>query len=159
MPDEDARARDIASGLGIDLEDVTSGELISEAVAGKIAAKHPALDTGALVGMAFDSLFKQLCAEDALLSPTSARVFAPFAFVSNLAGALLALELARFEAGVRFEDGNNYFFGSPWAPPHGRMRLHRPRELNCEFCGRPETLEAWALVWPECDWSKGAAVA
>lgn len=153
IPDEDARARDIASGLGIDLEDVTSGQLIGEVVAGKIAARHPALNAATLVGMAFDSLFKQLCAENALLSPTGAQVFAPFACVSNLAGALLALELARFEAGLRFEDGNNYLFASPWAPPHGRIRLHRPRELNCEFCGRPETLEAWTLVWPECDWS------
>jgi len=95
----------------------------------------------------------------ALLSPTGAQVFAPFAFVSNLAGALLALELARFEAGVRFEDGTNYLFASPWAPPHSRMRLHRPHELDCEFCGRPETRKAWAFVWPECDWAGGEAVA
>ena len=84
IPDEDARARDIASGLGIDLEDVTSGQLIGEVVAGKIAARHPALNAATLVGMAFDSLFKQLCAENALLSPTGAQVFAPFACVSNL---------------------------------------------------------------------------
>jgi len=159
IPDELARARDIASGLGVDLEDVTSGALITEAVAGKIAAQHPALNAASLIGMAFDSLFKQLCAEQALLSSTGAQVFAPFAFVSNLAGALLALELARFEAGVRFEDGNNYLFASPWAPPHSRMRLHRPRELNCEFCGRPETRKVWASVWPECDWAEDEAAA
>jgi len=159
IPDEDARARDIASGLGVDLKDVTSGELITEAVAGKIAAKHSALNAASLIGMAFDSLFKRLCAEQALLSSTGAQVFAPFAFVSNLAGALLALELARFEAGVRFEDGNNYLFASPWAPPHSRMRLHRPRELNCEFCGRPETRKVWASVWPECDWAEDEAAA
>lgn len=149
IPDELARARDIASGLGVDLEDVTSGALITEAVAGKIAAKHAALNAASLIGMAFDSLFKRLCAEQALLSPAGAQVFAPFAFVSNLAGALLALELARFEAGVRFEEGSNYLFASPWAPPHSHLRLRRPRELDCEFCGRPETWEAWASVWPE----------
>jgi hypothetical protein len=57
-------------------------------VAGKTAAKHPTLN--ALIG----SLFKQLRAEQALLSSTGAQIFAPFAFVSNLAGTLLALELA-----------------------------------------------------------------
>jgi len=60
---------------------------------------------------------------------------------------------------VRFEDGNNYLFASPWAPPHSRMRLHRPRELNCEFCGRPETRKVWASVWPECDWAEDEAAA
>lgn len=150
--DELARARDIASGLGIDLDDVTSGALISEAVAAKIVSKHPALDPAKLVGTAFDSLFKQLCAEQALLSPTGAQVLAPFAFVSNLAGALLALELARFEFGARFEDGKNYLFASPWSPPHALSRRYRAREPDCEFCGRPATMEAWELVWPEVGW-------
>ena len=127
IPDELARERDIASGLGIEVEDVTSGALINEGVAAKILSKHPQLDPTGLVGTAFDSLFKQLCAEQALLSATGAQVFAPFSFVSSLAGALLALELARFESGVRFEDGTNYLFASPWAPPHTRLRRHRAR--------------------------------
>lgn len=152
VPDELARARDIASGLGIDLEEVKAGAFITKAVAEKIALKHPGLNPADLVGMAFDSLFKQLCAERALLTPTGAQVFAPFAFVSSLAGAFLALELARFESGVRFTDGRNYLFASPWASPHTRMRRSRPREPDCEFCGKPTTADAWAAVWPEINW-------
>jgi molybdopterin/thiamine biosynthesis adenylyltransferase len=151
IPDELARARDIASGLGIDLEDVTSGALINEAVAQKIVSKHPGLNPEHLIGMAFDSLFKQLCAEQALLSPTGAQVLAPFAFVSNLAGALLALELARFDSGIADNEGMNYLFLSPWAPPHARVRRYRPRDLDCEFCSQPETHVVWLAVWPELE--------
>ena len=68
--------------------------------------------------MAFDSLFKQLCAEQALLMPTGAQVLAPFAFVSNLAGALVALELARFDAGQLVSNISNYLCLSP-----GRRRI------------------------------------
>ncbi|UVO28165.1 ThiF family adenylyltransferase [Bradyrhizobium arachidis] len=149
IPDELARAKDIATGLGVELADVTSGNLIDAGVASAIAAKHPGLDEPALVGMAFDSLFKQLCAEQALLSASGEQVLAPFAFISNLAGALLALELARFEAGARFADGKNYLFASPWAPPHPHLRRKRPSIDGCEFCGDATTLAALRVVWPE----------
>jgi E1 N-terminal domain len=149
IPDELARARDIAAGLGVDLADVTAGTLTNDEVAQKIASRHPGLNVGALVGMAFDSLFKQLCGEQALLTPTGVQVLAPFAFVSNLAGALLALELVRFDGGDRFEDGRNYLFVSPWSPPHKYARQYREREKECEFCGQQETKTALAAVWPE----------
>jgi E1 N-terminal domain len=159
IPDELARARDIASGLGVALEDVTSGALIDEVVALKLVSKHPELNVDGLVGMAFESLFKRLCAQQALLSPTGAQVLAPFAFVSNLAGALLALELARFDSGVRVEEGRNYLFLSPWAPPHARVRRHRPRDPDCEFCGEAETRQVWPIVWPEIKWGDEGAAA
>lgn len=81
--------------------------------------------------------------------PTGEQVLAPFAFVSNLAGALLVLELARFESGRRFQDGRNYLFISPWAPPYPYMRRTRPRIPTCDFCGRTTTREVLAEVWPE----------
>jgi hypothetical protein len=149
IPDELARARDIASGLGLDLADVTASERINGRVAEILAAKHAGLDENALVGMAFDSLFKQLCAEQSLLSSTGEQVLAPFAFISNLAGALLALELARFESGARFDDGKNYLFTSPWAPPHAYMRRIRSRIPECEFCGRSVTHKVLSTVWPQ----------
>jgi hypothetical protein len=127
VPDELARERDIAAGLGVELADVTSGGLIDARIAGSIAAKHPGLNQSPLIGLAFDSLFKQLCAQQTLLTAAGEQVLAPFAFVSNLAGALLALELARFESGQRFRDGKNYLFTSPWAPPHAHMRRYRGR--------------------------------
>ncbi len=47
----------------------------------------------------------------------------------------------------------------PDGSPRGRLRLHRAREVNCVFCSRLQTLEAWALIWPECDWSREDAAA
>jgi hypothetical protein len=149
VPDELARARDIAAGLGVDLADITSGALIGSRVARLIKEKHPTLDEAALIGMAFDSLFKQLCAEQALISAAGEQALAPFAFVSNLAGALLALELARFESGVRFKDGKNYLFANPWAPPHQYLRRLRHRVDACAFCGDPATHDVLCTVWPE----------
>lgn len=149
IPDELARARDIAAGLGLELDDVVSNDRIDARIARILATKHTGLDEAALIGKAFDSLFKELCAEQALLLPTGEQVLAPFAFVSNLAGALLALELARFESGKRFQDGGNYLFLSPWAPPHARVRRARPRLPACEFCGRPTAETALAAVWGE----------
>ena len=149
IPDELVRQRAIAEGLGIPLKDVTSGALIDARLASIIAAQHPGLNAAALVGVAFDSLYKQLCAEQTLLTAAGEQTLAPFAFVSSLAGALLALELVRFDTGERFVDGKNYLFVSPLAPPHAHMRRVRPRAPDCGFCGKPTTRFAWQAVWPE----------
>ena len=149
IPDELARARHIAEGIGVELSDVMSGERINSRLAHIIAAKHKGLHEEALIGKAFDSLFRELCGQQALLMPTGEQVLAPFAFVSNLAGALLALELARFDSGRRFGDGKNYLFVSPWSPPYSFMRRTRPRLPECGFCARPATHEALEFVWPE----------
>jgi molybdopterin/thiamine biosynthesis adenylyltransferase len=146
IEDENAREREIAGGLGIDLADLAGG-LITPAVAAKIVSKHTQFKVEDLVDMAFDSLFKVLCSEQALLTPTGRQVFAPFAFVSVLAGALLALELAKSLAGVDCD--TNYMALSPWQPPHHKLRRARPRDEKCEFCSVPESQEAMKAVWPE----------
>jgi hypothetical protein len=149
IADELGRARDISSGLGVPLAVVVSGQRIDKAIAQLIVCKHPGLNAEALEGKAFDSLFKQLCAEEALLSPTGEQVLAPFAFISSLAGALQALELARFESQARFIEGKNYLFVSPWSPAHSHSRLLRPRLPNCEICGRLEYATVTKTVWAD----------
>jgi molybdopterin/thiamine biosynthesis adenylyltransferase len=146
IPDEQARAKDIAAGLGIDLADVAD-DRISLAVAERIVRSHPQLDVNTITGMAYDSLFKNLCGEQALLTPTGAQILAPFAFVTNLAGAFLALELARSLHG-RAGD-SNYMSISPWYPPHPKLRRIRSRDAECEYCDKPEFAGALKLVWPE----------
>ena len=69
--------------------------------------------------------------------PTGEQILAPLPSSQNLAGALLVLELARFKSGRRFQDGRNYLFISPWAPPYPYMRRTRPRIPTCDFC-RPD---------------------
>ena len=56
--------------------------------------------------MAFDRLFKQLCAADTLTTPEERQVLAPFAFVSALAGVLLTMECLRLNNG---EVDTNYW--------------------------------------------------
>lgn len=80
-----ASERSIAEGLGVDLADVRNG-LITGEVARRIVRTHPSLDSAVITGIAFDSLFRQLCAEQALATPEGRQVLAPFAFVSAWAG-------------------------------------------------------------------------
>ncbi|RWX24515.1 ThiF family adenylyltransferase [Rhizobium leguminosarum] len=144
--DEDAKAKDIASGLGIDVSEVDANGLIDDRVAGLIIAAHPGLQKADLVGKAFDTLFKELCGQMALLTPAGEQTLAPFAFVSNLAGAYLALEFVRRAAGVAT---TNYMFLDPWRPPYTKLRSFRGREPDCPFCRASHTKLAYRMVWPE----------
>jgi len=95
------------------------------------------LSPGALVGQSYDSLFKALCAQAALLSPEGAQVLAPFAFVSVLAGALLAVEFVR-RCGEPAQDHFNYWTVSPWHPFLVGRRRREARRPTCPFCSVPE---------------------
>jgi molybdopterin/thiamine biosynthesis adenylyltransferase len=132
--EEHARERSIADGLGVDLAHVRSG-LITEEIAQRIARTHPAIDPAEITGMAFDSLFRQLCAEQALATPEGRQVLAPFAFVSAWAGVLMAVEMLRSLSGVT---STNYWSVDPWNLPIARGRTRRPRHPDCQFCSKPE---------------------
>ncbi len=146
VDEENALEKDIAEGLGIDVSDIEKG-LIDEEVANKIIASHPGLEKNEIIGVAFDSLFRRVCAAAALKLPTGDQVFAPFAFVSSLAGALLAIELLRFDSEV--PPNTNYFVANPWRPPNPMMRRRRPKVPDCVFCSRPEIIEAMNCVWAD----------
>ena len=143
VPDENARERAIADGLGIEL-DMVKESLISAAAAAKICAVHPKILASKIEGMAYDSLFKQLCAEKALKTPEGRQVLAPFAFVSSLAGALLVVEMLRSDAGAA---QTNYWQVDPWGEPRGRLRVRRPRVPDCEFCSKPYALSIVNELW------------
>ena len=130
VPDEHARERSIAEGLGIDIETVREGFITAEAAA-RIAKAHPSVEVGAIVGKAYDTLFKELCSAQALLTPEGRQVLAPFAFVSALAGVLLVIELLRSNHRAAT---TNYWTVDPWGAPIGRLRRLRPRVPDCEFC-------------------------
>lgn len=134
VPEEHARERSIAEGLGVDLAEVRSG-LISGDVARKIVRTHSSIDPATITGIAFDSLFRQLCSEQALATPEGRQVLAPFAFVSAWAGVLMAVETLRTFAGVT---SSNYWSVDPWNLPIARVRTLRPRYPDCQFCSKPE---------------------
>lgn len=140
---ENIRERAIADGLGIGIAMVKEN-LISPAAAAQIAMRYPDQPTSGFVGMAYDSLFKQLCAEQVLSTPEGRQVLAPFAFVSSLAGALIVVEMLRFKAGLAT---TNYWQVDPWGRPIDRLRTLRKRVADCEFCSRPHVRDFVDQNW------------
>jgi hypothetical protein len=151
IPDEDQRERHIAETLAITLAEAKM-KLIDEPLAQKLVAQHPDLHQAKLIGMALDTLFKVKCGEGSLKTPAGRQAVAPSAFISNLAGALLALELVRFESSGTLNNSPNYFFGSPWKPPHRRLRLTRQKLAACESCASPATVSTLRALWPNLNW-------
>jgi hypothetical protein len=150
-PDQEELSREqhIAEHLGVPVEAVR-GERISEACARIIAARFPALNADEILGTAYDTLFKRLCGEGALRTLAGQRIVAPFAFVSVLAGTMLALELVRRLApGAQLSDQarDNYWRISPWHPPFARRRFRRPRQPACVFCGNPILRGVNESIW------------
>ncbi|TIQ37178.1 MAG: hypothetical protein E5X48_07395 [Mesorhizobium sp.] len=145
VPDEHARERSIAEGLGIDTETVREG-FITAAAAARIAKAHPSVEASTIVGKAYDTLFKELCSAQALLTPEGRQVLAPFAFVSALAGVLLVVELLRSNHQAAT---TNYWTVDPWGAPIGRLRRLRPRVLDCEFCADDDASRFARSLWEE----------
>ncbi|ABE37275.1 UBA/THIF-type NAD/FAD binding fold [Rhodopseudomonas palustris BisB5] len=145
VPEEHARERSIAEGLGVDLADVQAG-LITAEVARRIVRTHKSIDGDAIVGLAFDSLFRQLCSEQALATPEGRQVLAPFAFVSAWAGVMMAVEMLRSFAGAA---KTNYWSVDPWNTPKARGRMLRQRHPECQFCSKPEYEPIIQSLWGE----------
>lgn len=145
IPDESARERHIAESLGVSIEDVKQHYVSADAARG-IRTKYSHLAADQIEGQAYDSLFKALCSEKALLGPDNRQVLAPFAFVSVLAGAYLAIDVARR---LTLEDSNtfNYWRFSPWAAPVNGLKQIRPRHPQCEFCGQAALLMTADKLW------------
>ena len=134
-PDEAEFSREhhIAEHLGVSVEEVRL-ERISPESAAAIAARFPGLSAAEIAGVAYDSLFKTLCSTSRLGILTDKRILAPFAFVSVLAGALLAVELVRCLGRRKPLVESNYWRISPWHSPLARRRILRARQPNCGFC-------------------------
>ncbi len=145
-PDELARERHIAELLGVDIELVKQHYVTPEA-AQQITQKYPNIPQQELAGQAYDSLFKALCGEQRLKTAENRQVLAPFAFVSVLAGVLLAIDVVRRLSQDDDAPNFNYFRLSPWAPPVQDLRQERPRNIACEFCSQQVLLETARRIW------------
>jgi hypothetical protein len=139
-PDELAHEAHVAASLGIEVGQVKTNFVTWDA-ARRIVARYPQLDPGALIGLAYDSLFKQLCGQAALKTEADRQVLAPFGFVSVLAGVVLAMEVIRRVRTGNIEGPYNYWRLSPWSSPVLKLRVMRPSRPDCEFCSN-ETLRA-----------------
>lgn len=143
---EFSREAHIADHLGVSVDEVRS-ERISAASAASIHARFPHLTAGSLVGLAYDSLFRTLCGEGSLKAATQREETAPFAFVSCLAGVMLALELVRRLGRPGSDRDFNYWRISAWHPPLARQRRLRARQPGCAFCSNPTLRGVNASLW------------
>lgn len=138
--------RHVAEALGVSLDDVRMLQ-VSPQAAKKIGLRYPLLLSQDLVGLAYDSLFKQLCGQGALQTAADRQVLAPFGFVSVLAGTYLALEGAyRVHHGYE-EHRFNYWRVSPWCSPTLQLRVRRPKQKRCEFCGQEVLQDVTRQLW------------
>ena len=136
----------VADHLGIDIESVRQPR-ISPEIARRICARHTQLAPAEIEGIAFDTLYKQLCGSAQLKSVSGEQVVAPFAFVSVLAGALLLLEIIRQVHGIDMEQPSNAWRVNPWWPPVPQIRDLRSRREACDCCSKSELQHENARLW------------
>lgn len=143
---EMAHERHVAEGLGVTLSEVRE-QFVSPEAARKIAGHHPQLNAEGIIDASYDTLFRQLCAEKALLTAEGRQVFAPFSFVSVLAGTYLTLELVRRLHQKRVEAPFNYWKLSPWFTPVTRLRQMHETNPECECCSNQLMRKVAAELW------------
>ena len=124
----------IAEALNVSVDDVRTG-FISQSAAEGIVRKYPGQNVGDLVGKAFDSLYKAMCAAAELKTAEEKQVLAPFSFVSQLGGTILAIELiVRTANGINPDPRFNYWRVSPWRKPNVELRAVREAQPHCSVC-------------------------
>ena len=121
----------------------------------RIRQRYPHVPATELVGKAYDTLFRSMCAEDTLRTRENQQVIAPFSFVSMLAGAALALLFISTQLGAR--PRFNYWRLSPWRSPNPDLRQYRLRDPSCELCSRGEYQELVHGLWAQVDEHASAA--
>jgi hypothetical protein len=147
-PEEQAHEKHVADTLGVSIEEVKQSR-ISDTSASLICRRYQHLKPAEVIGLAYDTLFKQLCSTGQLKTPAGRQVLAPFAFVSVLAGTLLAIEFVR-----RIQTDNwpfNEWHVSPWAIPVLRLRRVSGKNPKCEFCGNPILAHVARQIWTKQD--------
>lgn len=143
---ETSHEQAVAGHLGIDVASVRRARITPD-IAARICITHPQLDPATIEGLAFDTLYKQLCGSGQLKSVAGKQVIAPFAFVSVLAGVFLLLDIVRQQGTVSQSRPSNEWRVNPWWPPVPELRQLRRRRTACECCGRPELRQINTLLW------------
>jgi len=128
---ENAHEQHIADSLGISISDIKE-MYVSKQAASRIISRYQFYNEEQLIGLSYDTLFKELCGQGKLQIGNEKQVFAPFAFVSILAGTILAIEMVRRI--ITSKSDYNYWKLSPWVAPMPRLKQIRPKNKDCAFC-------------------------
>lgn len=145
---EDIHAIHVAEALGVHIDDVQQ-QFVSANAAAKIVAKYPHVNVEEISGLAYDTLFKQMCGEGRLVASEDRQVFAPFAFVSVLAGVFLAIEFKRRLTNPTAKGTYNYWKVSPWSAPVSRGKRVRRTRPGCQYCSDPVLGRLGLALWGE----------
>lgn len=141
-------ARHLAESLNVSVEEVAQ-TYIDEKAAHKICERYPDLSSQDLVGTAYDTLFRTLCASEKLKTAEQKQVLAPFAFVSQLAGCVLAIEMFLRrqypERAWRF----NYWRVSPWRGMFIDLQQLRAPLNDCEVCSQDDYKQLAGNIWAD----------
>jgi hypothetical protein len=143
---EDAHAIHVAEALGVDVDDVRQ-QFVSAGASAKIAAKYANVTAEEIKGLAYDTLFKQMCGEGKLVASADRQVFAPFAFVSVLAGVFLAIDFKRRLTTPAGENTYNYWKVSPWSATVSRGKRMRRNRPGCQHCSDPVLGKLGSALW------------
>jgi molybdopterin/thiamine biosynthesis adenylyltransferase len=138
----------VAETLNVTLEDVATGFISIEA-ARRICTRYPHLDSLSIVGVAFDSLFKQLCSTQMLVTVEQKQVLAPFAFVSQLAGTVQAIEMFLRRQDPSRGASFNYWRVNPWRGIVTDLQQIRPSRGNCALCSQEQYKFVATTLWGE----------
>jgi hypothetical protein len=143
---ESAHEQHVAETLGVDLADVQQ-HYVSPEAAQRISIRYPQYEAQALTGLAYDTLFKTLCATGELRAEEGRLVLAPFSFVSVLAGSILALELVRRVASGKVACPYTHWRLSPWTSPVFELQTNQGARPGCETCGNPTIRATVRRLW------------
>jgi molybdopterin/thiamine biosynthesis adenylyltransferase len=139
---EEAHEKHVAEALGVNLVHIRR-QFIDAESANLIASKY-SINPQDLINIPYDTVFKQLCGEGKLMTQSNLQVLAPLAFVSALAGGLLALRF--IEEHHKLGDFN-YWRVSPWANLNFRLKQQRLIDPECEICNKETFQKAVMAVW------------
>lgn len=139
--------RHVAEALGVTLEDVQS-YLITPSAAARIAVAYPQVSVEQLIGRAYDSVFREMCATQSLRTSEERQVLAPFAFVSQLAGTVAAIELFLRCADERRSANFNYWRVSPWRGINVDLQQDLFARVDCAVCASSQYQTLARRLWP-----------
>lgn len=143
---ESAFERHVAETLGVTFEDIQS-YLITPEAASRIVAVYPSLKVEQLVGRAYDSVFREMCATQNLRTSEERQVLAPFAFVSQLAGTVAAIELFLRRANKERSASFNYWRVNPWRGINVDLQQDLLPRSDCSACASPQYQALARRLW------------
>jgi molybdopterin/thiamine biosynthesis adenylyltransferase len=139
-------AHHVAETLNVSVTQVDEG-YISLAAAQLICLRYTQLKPVDLVNKAYDSLFRELCATEKLITPEQKQVLAPFAFVSQLAGTILAIELYLRRLNPERSRSFNYWRANPWRGLVPELQQVKETNPTCEVCLQDDYRALSASIW------------